>query len=196
MGCSTELLRYILYNIILYKEKIENIHCFYIYVYMSILYLFNIISIREETWLSFKLSSFAYICTSVCICEYSLGDVIYGCRYSVYTYIVFGLSEGPLSYAFFFSLHIQFFLSSRLLLHGRPYIYVYIVYTVYIYIYMRKRRRVCRRVRAVGEDTKTHTYISVRRGELASRSIKGWPRGNSYSVQYSQWMISALTWLL
>lgn len=28
-------------------------------------------------------------------------------------------------------------------------------------MYIRKRRRVCRRVRAVGEDTKTHIYIII-----------------------------------
>lgn len=103
----------------------------------------------------------------MCICEYSLGDVIYGCRYSVYTYIVFGLSEGPLSYAFFFSLHIQFFLSSRLLLHGRPYIYVYIVYTVYciyIYIYAETATSVSSGARGRGRHKNTHIYIRTKRG--------------------------------
>lgn len=106
---------------------------------------------------------------------------------------VFGLPEGPLSCAFFFLRIGRVFVFS-------PHDY-YIPYTYMIYIHM----CVCARARALvcdhkyggntgdwggggwtgglfaeGEDENTIIYEEG--NEHADGSIKGWPRGNSYSV--------------
>lgn len=125
---------------------------------------------------------------------YSSGDVVYIMAADAYI-PTFGLSEGPLSYACFFSLHTNTRVYN--FFPHRDYYYTVVrIYTYSVYIHTETAMSLSSGERGRGRHKNTYVYIRIRRGELARRSIKGWSRGNSYSVQYSQWMISALTWLL
>lgn len=91
----------------------------------------------------------------------------WGCRIwlqkRIYLYIRI-IGGSFVLYACFFSLHIQFFPSSRLLLHGRPYIYVYSVniYILCIYmcvsIYTETATSLSSGARGRGRHKNTHIY--------------------------------------
>jgi len=124
--------------------------------------------------------------------------------HSVHLYLYIRIIGGSFVLCvFFFSTCTIFSLIAIIITRSSVYIHIaYIYIYMYVSIYTETATSVSSGARGRGRHKNTHIYhyiyiyIPIRRGELASRSIKGWPRGNSYSVQYSQWMISALTWLL
>lgn len=121
--------------------------------------------------------------------------IYYGCR-RVYTYIRI-IGGSFVLCVFFLSPHTHKHTRVYNFFPHRDYYYTVVrIYTYSVYIHTETAMSLSSGERGRGRHKNTHIYIRIRRGELARRSIKGWSRGNSYSVQYSQWMISALTWLL